>query len=61
AEKVEMALEVCGQFEKKVVITGRDSGATGQEYTDYLLSWVNNPQLKSRWEEEVNKLASSSA
>ncbi|MCA9405914.1 MAG: isocitrate/isopropylmalate dehydrogenase family protein [Candidatus Omnitrophica bacterium] len=61
AEKVEMALEVCGQFEKKVTITGRDSGATGQEYTDYLLSWVNNSQLKSRWEEEVNKLASSSA
>jgi isocitrate dehydrogenase (NAD+) len=51
AQAVEMALEVCGQFEKKVVITGRNNGATGDEYTSYLLSWVDNPDLKSRWEQ----------
>jgi len=55
-EKVEMALEVCGQFEKKKIITGRDTGVTGEEYTEYLLSWVDNPQLKSRWESEVLNL-----
>jgi isocitrate dehydrogenase (NAD+) len=53
AEKVEMALEVCGQFEKKMIITGRDTGVTGQAYTDYVLSWVDNPGLKARWEEGV--------
>ncbi|OGX39885.1 MAG: isocitrate dehydrogenase [Omnitrophica WOR_2 bacterium RIFCSPHIGHO2_02_FULL_50_17] len=53
AEKVEMALEVCGQFEKKVAMTGRDTGATGKAYTDYVLSWVDNRQLKSRWESET--------
>lgn len=53
AEKVDMALEVCGQFEKKLVITGRDNGATGTRYTDYILGWVDNPGLKSRWESEV--------
>ena len=53
AQDVEMALEVCGQFEKKVTITGRDTGATGGEYTKYILSWVDNPKLKSRWESEV--------
>ncbi len=53
AEKVEMALEVCGQFEKKIAITGRDTGATGEEYTKYVLSWIDNPALKSRWEAEV--------
>ena len=54
AEKVEMALEMCGTFEKKMAITGRDTGVTGEEYTEYLLSWVDNPELKSRWEAEVN-------
>jgi isocitrate dehydrogenase (NAD+) len=53
AAKVEMALEVCGQFEKKIAITGRDTGATGEEYTKYVLSWIDNPALKSRWEAEV--------
>lgn len=53
AQKLEMALEVCGQFEKKLVITGRDNGATGEEYTEYVLGWVDNPELKNRWETEV--------
>jgi len=51
AEKIEMALEVCGQYEKKMVITGRDTGVTGEEYTNYVLSWVDNPELKARWQE----------
>lgn len=53
AQNVEMALEVCGQFEKKITITGRDTGATGGEYAQYILSWIDNPKLKSRWESEV--------
>ncbi|OGX34579.1 MAG: hypothetical protein A3C36_05160 [Omnitrophica WOR_2 bacterium RIFCSPHIGHO2_02_FULL_52_10] len=53
AEKVEMALEMCGVFEKKMVITGRDTGVTGEEYTQYVLSWVDNPGLKQRWESEI--------
>lgn len=56
AERVEMAMEMCGQFEKRMVITGRDTGASGEEYTRYLLSWVDNPQLKQRWEAEVYNL-----
>jgi isocitrate dehydrogenase (NAD+) len=51
AEKIEMALEVCGQYEKKMVITGRDTGVTGEEYVGYLLSWIDNPELESRWEQ----------
>ena len=56
ASKIDMALELCGQFEKKLVLTGRDNGATGEEYTQYLLSWVDRSDLQSRWEEEVHKL-----
>ena len=59
AERIEMALDMCGQFESKMVMTGRDTGATGEEYTKYLLSWIDNPNLKSRWEEEVYKLENS--
>lgn len=55
AKKVEMALDVCGQFEKKMVITGRDTGVTGEEYTNYVLSWVDNSQLESRWEQGVKE------
>lgn len=55
AEKVDMALDICGQFERKIAVTGRDEGATGKELTEYLLSWVDNPKLKSRYSEEVEK------
>ncbi|MFH1460079.1 MAG: isocitrate/isopropylmalate family dehydrogenase [Candidatus Omnitrophota bacterium] len=55
AEKVEMALDICGQFEKKMIITGRDTGVTGEEYTKYLLSWIDNPKLKDRWNQGVKK------
>lgn len=51
AAKVEMALEICGQYEKKMIITGRDTGVTGEEYTKYLLSWIDNPKLKERWQQ----------
>ena len=54
-EKVEMALEVCGQHERKVVVTGRDTGVTGAEYTEYLLSWIESLRLKARWEEGVKE------
>ena len=56
AEKIEMALDMCGIFEKKMNITGRDTGVTGEEYTQYLLSWVDHPKLKKMWNEKVNKI-----
>ena len=34
-KNLEMALDVCGQYEKKLVITGRSTGATGAAFTDY--------------------------
>jgi len=55
AEKVEMALDMCGQYEKKMVITGRDTGVTGEAYTGYLLSWIDNPELGARWKAAAAK------
>ncbi len=48
------ALDICGQFEKKISITGRDTGCTGKELGDYVVATVQDPSLESRWEGYVN-------
>jgi len=53
-KRLDMALDICGQFEKKMVITGRDTGATGEEFTTYLLQWIDDPELKKKWGEYTN-------
>ena len=47
--KLHKALDVCGQYERKVVMTGRSSGATGKEFGDYLMSTIQEPDLEERW------------
>ncbi|MEA3420551.1 MAG: isocitrate/isopropylmalate family dehydrogenase [Acidobacteriota bacterium] len=50
SRKLEMALDICGNFEKKVVITGRSTGVTGAEYLNYLMETIQDPDLKEKWE-----------
>jgi isocitrate dehydrogenase (NAD+) len=50
SRRLEMALDICGQYEKKLVITGRPTGATGKDFTDYILAWLQDPKLESAWE-----------
>ena len=52
--RLDKALDVCAQHEKKVVMTGRDTGATGKELGDYLMATVQDPQLDARWESYVH-------
>jgi isocitrate dehydrogenase (NAD+) len=47
--KLEMALDICGQFEKKLIMTGRATGATGREFCDYILETIEDPNLEKRW------------
>jgi isocitrate dehydrogenase (NAD+) len=49
AESIDMALEVSG-IEKNAVVTGRDTGVTGAEYTQYILDLIKNPRLKDYWQ-----------
>lgn len=49
ARKLEMALDICGQFEKRLVMTGRPGGATGREFADYVIETMNSDDLESRW------------
>ena len=53
ANKINMAIDICGQYEKKVTMTGRNTGATGTEFTDYLLSTMKDSKLQARWEAYV--------
>ncbi|MBD3415490.1 MAG: isocitrate/isopropylmalate dehydrogenase family protein [Candidatus Aminicenantes bacterium] len=53
AKNLEMALDVCGNYEKKLVTTGRDTGSTGAEYAQYLMDTMQDPKLKEKWENYV--------
>jgi len=39
-KRLEKALDICGQYEKKIVITGREDGATSEEFADYVMETV---------------------
>jgi len=55
AKNLEMALDICGNYEKKLVMTGRDTGCTGAEYAQYLMDTIRDPKLKERWENYVQE------
>lgn len=49
ANQLEMALDICATYEKKVVLTGRDTGATGEEYAKYIMDTLQDPTLEEKW------------
>lgn len=42
AKKLERALDICMYEEKKMVVTGRDTGVTGAEFADYVMETVKS-------------------
>ena len=48
-KRVDMALEVCGQYERRMQITGRSTGVTAEEFGKYILETVRDPNLEQRW------------
>ncbi len=42
AKKLERALDICMYEEKKLVITGRSDGATGEAFADYVMETIQN-------------------
>ena len=50
SKKLEMALDICSQFEKKIKITGRSDGATGEEFAKYIMDTVQDPDLEKKWQ-----------
>ena len=51
AKKLEKALDICATLEKKLVITGRDTGVTGEEYAKYIMDTIQDPNLEKRFNE----------
>lgn len=51
--KLHKALDVCGQYERKIVMTGRSTGATSAQYGDYLMETVEDPGLEAKWDSYV--------
>ena len=51
--KLHKALDICGQYERKMVMTGRDTGVTSAEFGEYIMSTVEDPNVEARWDEYV--------
>ena len=49
AKKLDMALDICGTYEKKLIITGRDTGATSAQFADYIMETLTDGNLEKRW------------
>ncbi len=56
-ERLGKALDLCGQYEAKLKMTGRDTGATSRQFGDYILETVRAPDLESRWDAAVRAAA----
>jgi len=50
SKKLEMALDICSQYERKIRITGRSDGATGEEFAKYIMETLQDPNLEKKWE-----------
>ena len=48
-KKLAMALEICGLYEKKIILTGRSTGGTGEEYSKYIMETLKSPNLEEKW------------
>jgi len=49
ARHLEMALDICGIYEKKILLTGRSNGATGEEYVKYIMNKIQDSDLEQKW------------
>ena len=56
ARKLEMALDICGQYETKVVVTGREDGSTSAEFAEYVMETIQHPRLEEKWEKYQKSL-----
>ena len=55
--KLHKAIDICGQYERKLVMTGRSTGATSAEFGEYLMATVADSAIEDRWQEYVSASA----
>ena len=49
AHKLEMALDICCQYERHLKMTGRADGATAPQFAGYIMETIDLPDLPQRW------------
>jgi isocitrate dehydrogenase (NAD+) len=49
ADRLTAALDICQQYEKQLVMTGRDTGASGQEFAAYIMETMRDADVLTRW------------
>jgi len=48
--QLEMALDICSQYEKKLSISGRSDGASGAAFAEYIIETLHSPDLQEKWQ-----------
>ena len=51
--RLHQALDICGQYEREIVMTGRSTGATAAEFGDYIMATVEDDKVGDRWQAYV--------
>jgi isocitrate dehydrogenase (NAD+) len=49
SKRLEYALDICTQYEKRIAITGRPSGASGEQFARYLMETLSDRGLLAKW------------
>ncbi|MBN2154521.1 MAG: isocitrate/isopropylmalate dehydrogenase family protein [Candidatus Lokiarchaeota archaeon] len=49
AQKLEMALDICSTYEKRLKVTGRSTGVTGEDFAKYIMETLKDPKLEEKW------------
>jgi isocitrate dehydrogenase (NAD+) len=49
AKSLAMALDICSILEKKMTMTGRETGATSAEYANYIMETLSDPNLEEKY------------
>ena len=55
AKRLNMALDITTQFERKYVMTGRDTGVTGDEFAQYVLDTMARPDIEKVWQNYIDE------
>jgi isocitrate dehydrogenase (NAD+) len=61
AQRLEHALDICGRFEKRLVMTGRSDGAKSSDFADYILEVVQDKALADRWAKYQSQLVKTTS
>ncbi|HHU63965.1 MAG TPA: isocitrate/isopropylmalate dehydrogenase family protein, partial [Clostridiales bacterium] len=54
AANLQMALDICGQYEKRLITTGRSDGATGAQFSEYVMETLKRDDLEEKWKFYIN-------